>query len=170
MRDKGKGCGGAGASSFSHAVQIVARAGTRSKAASAIPSRALERGAQPNPTKIRRLTEASSRKSTLSANKDTEPIARAMALGPYLLILDEAFEGLAPAVVKRFREAVPLLLGLLENLPPDERACFARAAGLLLAQLPVSRVDAWRICRTCEHDVCRGTACPVGSAVSAAGD
>jgi branched-chain amino acid transport system ATP-binding protein len=33
-------------------------------------------------------------------------IARAMALGPYLLILDEAFEGLAPAVVKRFREAV----------------------------------------------------------------
>ena len=63
-----------------------------------------------------------------------------------------------------------LLLGLLENLPPDERTCFARAAGLLLAQLPASRVDAWRICRTCEHDVCRGTACPVGSAVSAAGD
>src|SRR5262249_35535123 len=33
-------------------------------------------------------------------------IARAMALGPSLLILDEAFEGLAPAVVRRFREAV----------------------------------------------------------------
>ena len=33
-------------------------------------------------------------------------IVRAMALAPYLLILDEAFEGLAPAVVKRFREAV----------------------------------------------------------------
>jgi branched-chain amino acid transport system ATP-binding protein len=33
-------------------------------------------------------------------------IARAMALAPYLLILDEAFEGLAPAVVVRFREAV----------------------------------------------------------------
>ena len=33
-------------------------------------------------------------------------ITRAMALAPYLLILDEAFEGLAPAVVKRFREAV----------------------------------------------------------------
>ncbi|MBI1777594.1 MAG: ABC transporter ATP-binding protein [Proteobacteria bacterium] len=33
-------------------------------------------------------------------------IARAMALAPYLLILDEAFEGLAPAVVKRFRDAV----------------------------------------------------------------
>jgi branched-chain amino acid transport system ATP-binding protein len=33
-------------------------------------------------------------------------IARAMALSPYLMILDEAFEGLAPVVVKRFREAV----------------------------------------------------------------
>lgn len=36
-------------------------------------------------------------------------IARAMALSPYLLILDEAFEGLAPAVVKRFREAVEMI-------------------------------------------------------------
>jgi branched-chain amino acid transport system ATP-binding protein len=33
-------------------------------------------------------------------------IARAMALSPYLLLLDEAFEGLAPAVVGRFRDAV----------------------------------------------------------------
>jgi branched-chain amino acid transport system ATP-binding protein len=33
-------------------------------------------------------------------------IARAMALAPHLMILDEAFEGLAPSVVKRFREAV----------------------------------------------------------------
>ncbi len=33
-------------------------------------------------------------------------IARAMALSPTLLLLDEAFEGLAPAVVARFTEAV----------------------------------------------------------------
>ena len=33
-------------------------------------------------------------------------IARGMALAPTLLLLDEAFEGLAPIVVKRFREAV----------------------------------------------------------------
>jgi branched-chain amino acid transport system ATP-binding protein len=33
-------------------------------------------------------------------------IARAMALSPFLLLLDEAFEGLAPTVVGRFRDAV----------------------------------------------------------------
>ena len=36
-------------------------------------------------------------------------IARAMALAPSLMILDEAFEGLAPAVVRRFREAVLMI-------------------------------------------------------------
>ena len=39
-------------------------------------------------------------------------IARALALSPYLLILDEAFEGLAPAVVKRFRDAVTMIKGM----------------------------------------------------------
>jgi len=33
-------------------------------------------------------------------------IARAMLLRPSVMLLDEAFEGLAPAVVKRFAEAV----------------------------------------------------------------
>ena len=39
-------------------------------------------------------------------------IARAMSLAPYLLILDEAFEGLAPVVVRRFREAVMTIKGM----------------------------------------------------------
>ena len=39
-------------------------------------------------------------------------IARAMALAPSLMILDEAFEGLAPVVVKRFREAVMMIKSL----------------------------------------------------------
>ena len=39
-------------------------------------------------------------------------IARAMALAPSLLILDEAFEGLAPVVVKRFRDAVMTIKGM----------------------------------------------------------
>jgi branched-chain amino acid transport system ATP-binding protein len=38
-------------------------------------------------------------------------IARAMALAPALMILDEAFEGLAPVVVKRFRDAVMMIKG-----------------------------------------------------------
>jgi branched-chain amino acid transport system ATP-binding protein len=39
-------------------------------------------------------------------------IARAMSLAPALMILDEAFEGLAPAVVRRFREAVMMIKGM----------------------------------------------------------
>ena len=39
-------------------------------------------------------------------------IARAMALAPSLMILDEAFEGLAPAVVRRFRDAVMMIKSL----------------------------------------------------------
>lgn len=39
-------------------------------------------------------------------------IARAMALAPSLMILDEAFEGLAPVIVKRFRQAVMTIKGL----------------------------------------------------------
>src|SRR5436190_21962654 len=38
-------------------------------------------------------------------------IARAMALAPALMILDEAFEGLAPVVVKRFRDDVMMIKG-----------------------------------------------------------
>jgi len=39
-------------------------------------------------------------------------IARAMALAPSLMILDEAFEGLAPVVVKRFSDAVLMIKGM----------------------------------------------------------
>ncbi|HEY7242282.1 MAG TPA: ABC transporter ATP-binding protein [Xanthobacteraceae bacterium] len=38
-------------------------------------------------------------------------IARAMTLAPSLMILDEAFEGLAPVVVRRFRDAVMMIKG-----------------------------------------------------------
>lgn len=82
------------------------------------------------------------------------------------LMLTQAGRAMTDQVLAARRR---LLQGLLEDLPPAERACFARVTERLLARLPVSRPDAWRICRTCEHDVCRGPACPVGSAVSAAG-
>jgi branched-chain amino acid transport system ATP-binding protein len=43
-------------------------------------------------------------------------IARAMTLAPFLMILDEAFEGLAPSVVKRFRDAVMMIKGMRISL------------------------------------------------------
>jgi DNA-binding MarR family transcriptional regulator len=54
---------------------------------------------------------------------------------------------------------------LLEGVPLEHRASLASAVEAMLALLPTSRGDAWRICRTCDHGVCRGLQCPVGSAV-----
>src|SRR3954447_16986437 len=73
VSDSHTGSGGVGALSFVHAVQIVASAGTSRMPARAIPSRARFAALQPSATAIKMLTEASSRKSTLSANSDTEP-------------------------------------------------------------------------------------------------
>ena len=55
--------------------QDPVQAATRSN----IATRALCRAVQPNATTMMKLTEASSRKSILSANRDTEPIAIATA-------------------------------------------------------------------------------------------
>ena len=44
--------------------------------------------------------------------KKMTAIARAMALSPAILLLDEAFEGLAPVVVNRFIEAVKKIKGM----------------------------------------------------------
>jgi branched-chain amino acid transport system ATP-binding protein len=44
--------------------------------------------------------------------KKMAAIARAMALEPSILLLDEAFEGLAPVVVNRFRDAVQRIKAL----------------------------------------------------------
>src|SRR5258705_7280496 len=55
-------------------------------------------------------------------------IARAMALAPSLMILDEAFEGLAPVVVKRFRDAVMTIKGLGISLLIAESTLTSAAA------------------------------------------
>ena len=57
------------------------------------------------------------------------------------------------------------LAGLLHALTPAEQTAMHRFASKLLARLPQSRADAWRICRFCDHAVCRGDDCPVGRAV-----
>jgi branched-chain amino acid transport system ATP-binding protein len=62
-------------------------------------------------------------------------IARGMALAPTLLLLDEAFEGLAPVVVKRFRDAVLKIedLGVSLLIAESNLANAARIADRLYA-------------------------------------
>jgi branched-chain amino acid transport system ATP-binding protein len=62
-------------------------------------------------------------------------IARGMALAPTLLLLDEAFEGLAPVVVKRFRDAVRKIedLGIALLIAESNLVNAARIADRLYA-------------------------------------
>ena len=57
------------------------------------------------------------------------------------------------------------LAALLEQVDQAEIPALSRAIETILRGLPRTRQDAWHICRLCEHAVCQGTACPVGSAV-----
>jgi DNA-binding MarR family transcriptional regulator len=48
-----------------------------------------------------------------------------------------------------------------------ERVVIKKLLEHILAGLrPETRADAWRICRLCEHSVCRGDNCPVGRTVA----
>ena len=62
-------------------------------------------------------------------------IARAMMLSPKLLLLDEAFEGLAPVVVSRFTEAVMKIkaLGISILMAESHLASAARIGDRLYA-------------------------------------
>jgi len=54
---------------------------------------------------------------------------------------------------------------VLSALTARETETLRRLATKLLSGLPADRADAWRICRLCDHGTCRGSDCPVGSAV-----
>lgn len=56
------------------------------------------------------------------------------------------------------------LAGLLEHVDRTAIPVLGQAIEAMLRGLPRTRRDAWHICRLCEHAVCHGTACPVGSA------
>jgi MarR family transcriptional repressor of emrRAB len=56
---------------------------------------------------------------------------------------------------------------LLSRLGNGEREVLEEVLGKVLETLPGGHSDATRICRFCEHAVCRGDRCPVGSAASA---
>jgi hypothetical protein len=76
---KGKACGATDAINFAHALHSVAKPGTRMITANANPMRARATALHAKANAINRVTAASSRKSMLSANNDTEPIANATA-------------------------------------------------------------------------------------------
>jgi branched-chain amino acid transport system ATP-binding protein len=67
--------------------------------------------------------------------KKMTAIARAMALEPSILLLDEAFEGLAPVVVNRFREAVNRIkdMGISLLIAESNLVTAARVADRLYA-------------------------------------
>lgn len=60
------------------------------------------------------------------------------------------------------REAI---LKAMRGFTRSELADFRRLVRKFLSRLPTDRPDAWRICRHCDHGVCVGADCPVGSAV-----
>lgn len=69
----------------------------------------------------------------------------------------------AREALARRRAAIGQLVSLLGS---GERTTLARVSEKLLRRLPRGRADAWHICRFCDHRICRGESCPVGSAVS----
>lgn len=54
---------------------------------------------------------------------------------------------------------------LTAGLTKREAASLRSIARKILSGLAGDQHEAWRICRLCDHGVCRGESCPVGSAV-----
>jgi hypothetical protein len=77
VRESGSGAGGTGSRNLSQAVQSVASPEMSRMPASTVPTRERLRAPQPKAMRIRKLIEVSSRKSMLSAKRETEPIASA---------------------------------------------------------------------------------------------
>jgi hypothetical protein len=76
---KDSASGAMGKWNLCQAMPKLARPGTSRMAASAFPTRDRAAVLQPKASRIKRLTEASSRKSIESANSETDPIERATA-------------------------------------------------------------------------------------------
>lgn len=79
VSDRGSGAGGIGANTFPHAAHSVANPGISRIPARTIPKRARLLALQLSAMAIKRLSDASSRKSMLSAKSETERIAAATA-------------------------------------------------------------------------------------------
>lgn len=77
------------------------------------------------------------------------------------LRLTEAGEDLGRRMLRARREA---LEGIVGRLSPEETRSLERALRAVLPHLPGDRTSARRICRLCEHAVCRGEDCVVSVA------
>jgi branched-chain amino acid transport system ATP-binding protein len=84
--------------------RVLSRASGRVKAATLTSAEAEERALSVFP-EVRELTRREGLHLS-GGQKKMVAIARAMTLSPSLLLLDEAFEGLAPVIVTRFTDAV----------------------------------------------------------------
>jgi len=79
VTERGTTLGVDGLATLMIAIQMVATAGTRMITASTCPTRARRRTDHTAAKKISRLRAPSSKKSTLSATSDTDPMTRATA-------------------------------------------------------------------------------------------
>ncbi|SCK29194.1 MarR family winged helix-turn-helix transcriptional regulator [Streptomyces sp. WMMB 322] len=77
------------------------------------------------------------------------------------LRLTEAGEDAGRRMLRARRQA---LEGVVGRLSSEEAGSLERALRALLPHLPGDRASARRICRLCEHDVCRGDDCVVSVA------
>lgn len=55
--------------------------------------------------------------------------------------------------------------GVIDGLTRQEHTTLCDLLTKLLGAIPGSREEARHVCRLCEHSICRGARCPVGSAV-----
>ncbi|WP_314171546.1 MarR family winged helix-turn-helix transcriptional regulator [Streptomyces winkii] len=77
------------------------------------------------------------------------------------LSLSEDGDAAADEMLRARRQ---VLEGLVGRLTPEETAGLEQALKGLLPQLPGDRPGARRVCRLCEHAVCRGADCVVSTA------
>jgi DNA-binding MarR family transcriptional regulator len=59
-----------------------------------------------------------------------------------------------------------MMASLLETLPAAERKAFERAIDRVLAAATTSRTMARTTCRLCDHAICIGARCPIGTRAS----
>ncbi|WP_181765212.1 MarR family winged helix-turn-helix transcriptional regulator [Streptomyces albidus (ex Kaewkla and Franco 2022)] len=78
------------------------------------------------------------------------------------LRLSDTGDRVADAMLEARRN---VLEGMVEKLSPDQAEDLERVLKAMLPLLPDDRADARRICRLCEHAVCRGDDCVVSAAV-----